>query len=64
MCSPRVNPGTPISAAGADSQRAAVDPNLASLPAALQEPLGLKLNSMVGPVNVLVVDSVQQPTEN
>jgi uncharacterized protein (TIGR03435 family) len=59
-----VNPGTTVSAASADSQRAAVDPNLASFPAALQEQLGLKLNTMVGPVDVLVVDSVPHPTEN
>jgi len=31
---------------------------------ALQEELGLKLDSSKGPVNVLVIDSVQRPSEN
>ena len=42
----------------------APDPNLASFPVALQEQLGLKLEATRGPVDVLVIDSVQQPTEN
>lgn len=42
----------------------APDPNLPSLPAALQEQAGLKLEPARGPVDVLVIDSVMQPTEN
>lgn len=40
------------------------DPNVPSLATVLQEELGLKLESMRGPVDVVVIESVQQPTEN
>ena len=35
-----------------------------SLFTALQEQLGLRLESAKGPVDVLVIESVQKPTEN
>ena len=41
-----------------------LDPNGPSLFAALEEQLGLKLRPARGPVDVLVIDSVQQPTPN
>jgi uncharacterized protein (TIGR03435 family) len=40
---------------------APVDPNQPNLFTALQEQLGLKLDSQRGPVDVVVIDSVQQP---
>ena len=40
------------------------DPSLPALPTALTEQLGLKLEPRKGPVDVLVIDSVQQPTQN
>jgi uncharacterized protein (TIGR03435 family) len=40
------------------------DPNLPSLHDALEEQLGLRLETRRGPIDVLVIDSVHQPTEN
>jgi uncharacterized protein (TIGR03435 family) len=40
------------------------DPDLPSFRDALREQLGLKLEAGRGPVDVLMIDSVQQPTEN
>jgi uncharacterized protein (TIGR03435 family) len=55
---PPVGPGGPRPA------MPSIDPNGPSLFAALQEQLGLKLESQRGPVEVLVIETVHQPTED
>jgi len=40
------------------------DPDLPALSTALQEQLGLRLESRRGPLDMLVIDSIQEPSEN
>jgi uncharacterized protein (TIGR03435 family) len=54
----------PEPAAGAAGDAAPIDPNAPSLFTALQEQLGLKLESERGQVDVVVIENVEQPTEN
>ena len=57
-------PGLPAGAPPIGVEAPPADPNGASLFTALQEQLGLKLDSQKGPVDVLVIDSIEQPTED
>ena len=41
-----------------------IDPNGPSLTTAVQEQLGLKLDSAKGTVDVLVIEAIQKPKEN
>jgi uncharacterized protein (TIGR03435 family) len=52
-------PDGPIRVNGAD-----IDPNGPSIFTAIQEQLGLKLESTKGPVHVIVIDAVDQPTDD
>lgn len=49
---------------GVGAPGAVVDPNLPSLFAALEEQLGLKLERQRGPVDVLLIDSVERSTSD
>jgi len=55
---------TPDSARTAGADQPAADPNAASIFTALQEQLGLRLDSTRGAVEILVIDHIERPTED
>jgi uncharacterized protein (TIGR03435 family) len=54
--------GQTLALLGAQAQAPPVDPDAPSLSSALQEQLGLKLESARGPVEVAVIDRLEKPT--
>jgi uncharacterized protein (TIGR03435 family) len=58
------SPSPRPTALGPDGPTASSDPSGPSIFTALQEQLGLRLDSAREPVQVLVIDSVQKPSEN
>jgi len=54
--------GQTLALLGAQGQAPPVDPDAPSLSTALQEQLGLKLESARGPVEVVVIDRLEKPT--
>jgi bla regulator protein blaR1 len=65
---PDANPPSTIGAAGAGPNTpdaaAPADTSGATIFTALEEQLGLKLESQKGPVDVIVIDHVEEPSEN
>ena len=59
---PEMAQGTPLTGDGAPPPP--VENAAPSLFTALQERLGLKLESERGPVEILVIDRIERPTEN
>jgi uncharacterized protein (TIGR03435 family) len=59
---PQGGPGGPGGPPPGGSPFPAIDPNGPSIFTAVQEQLGLKLDSTRSPVDVLVIDHVEQPT--
>jgi uncharacterized protein (TIGR03435 family) len=58
------DPGLQPPSVGSSAEPSSVDPDVPSIFTAIREQLGLKLEPTKGPVDILVIDHAEKPTED